>query len=76
METSRNPTKHLVVVAVYYRLKFAVNDLCIKIFKQNDSVWEQCPSNSNYATKKPPKKQKNFFVVLQQSLVTESFAVC
>lgn len=40
--------KHLVVVAVYYCLKFAVNDLYIKIFKQIYFVWEQCLSNSNF----------------------------
>lgn len=31
------PYKHLAVVAVYYCLKFAVNDLCIEIFKQTVS---------------------------------------
>lgn len=39
-------------MAGYYRLKFAVNDLCIKIFKQICFVWEQCPSNSNYTWSK------------------------
>lgn len=64
--------KHLVVVAVYYRLKFAVNDLCIKIFKQMYFVWEQCLSNSNYTLLK-------HCLLVQQSCsnrVIEGFAVC
>lgn len=39
------PYKHLVV-AVYYCLKFAVNDLCIELFKQMHFVWKECHSNS------------------------------
>ena len=42
------PCKHSVVVAVYYRLKFVVNDLLIKIFKQMQFVWKQCLYSSNY----------------------------
>lgn len=38
--------KHLVAVAVYYRLKFAVNDLCIELFKQMHFVWKECHSKS------------------------------
>lgn len=37
--------KHLVG-AVYYCLKFAVNDLCIELFKQMHFVWKDCHSNS------------------------------
>lgn len=44
--------KHWVVVAVYYRLKFAVNDLCLQIFKQMYFVWEPCLTNSNYSLRK------------------------
>ena len=45
------PFKHSSTVVIYYPLKFAVNDLCLRIFKQIHIVWEHWPSNSNCTNK-------------------------
>lgn len=63
------PYKHSVDVAVKCCLKFAVYDLCIKIFKQIYFVWEQCLSN------KREKKVVGSSVAHWQSVIG-GFAAC
>lgn len=58
--------KHLVAVAVYYRLKFAVNDLCIELFKQMHFVWKECHSKSKLRSIFSKKKKKKISLLVHQ----------